>query len=121
MNISDITSPSVCIVAMVSQLQAKEIAPHMHMPYYQATIDPRQSNGKINGYSPSKAFIRFGLAQGDELNGWQPASEIEIMEIIYTEVPDEMCYPMLTENELESINMAIPSNLEKASHDHQSR
>lgn len=96
--IYQITVPTVCIVAMKSQAEFKEKQPAMHLPYYQVTVDPRDCRGNTNGYSPTKNFIRFGYAQGDELNGWQPAHEIEIYEIIGEPESDIEIYPQLEGN-----------------------
>ena len=41
--------------------------------YYQVTIDP-------NATSPSGEYIRFGMYQGDEIQGWQRAAAMTIVE-----------------------------------------
>ena len=43
--------------------------------YYQVTIDPDQ-------LSPSGQYIRFGINQNDEINGWQLVSALTICEIL---------------------------------------
>lgn len=48
--------------------------------YYQVTIDPAH-------VSPSGKFIRFGLTQGDEINGWQRIEALTVIEIL-TEWPE---------------------------------
>lgn len=95
LKLEDIQSPIIAIVAMKSQLEAKEMMPGMHLPYYQVTIDPRQNQGNTNGWSPSRAFMRFGHAPADELNGWQPAHEIEIFEVIAEYEEGDRIYPRL--------------------------
>lgn len=81
MQLTDVDTPCIAIVAIKSQCEAKEQMPGMHLPYYQVSITPGTSDGTSNGFSPSQAFYRFGQ-QGDELLGWQPAHEIEIYEIL---------------------------------------
>lgn len=95
MVVTDLDQPIVAIVAMKSQCEAKEIMPGMHLPYYQVTVDPRPCDGTTNGFSPSRAFIRFGRAPGDELQGWQPAHEIEIFEVLAEFEADETIYPQV--------------------------
>lgn len=101
MSLSEIQVPSVCIVAMKSQCDAKEIMPGMHLPYYQVTIDPRQATGGNNGYSPTKEFMRFGFAKGDELNGWIPTHEVEIFEVLAEVESDFEIYGIETGRSLE--------------------
>lgn len=43
--------------------------------YFQVTISP-------DHISPSGEFIRFGKSLGDEINGWQRAQAITIVEIL---------------------------------------
>jgi len=95
LKLKDVTSPVIAIVAMKSQIEAKEMMPGMHLPFYQVTIDPSRCWGTTNGWSPSRAFMRFGIAPGDELNGWQAAHDIEIFEVIAEYEEDEVIYPGL--------------------------
>lgn len=64
-----VDTKTVCIVVFRS-LRDKGHTPEVH---YQVTIDPEK-------VSPSGQFIRMGMNQGDEINGWQPISEIVIVE-----------------------------------------
>jgi len=45
--------------------------------YYQVTIDP-------NACSPGGAYIRFGLYQGDEIQGWQRVAAMTVVEDLGT-------------------------------------
>ena len=45
--------------------------------YYQVTIDP-------NAVSPSGGYIRFGLYQGDEIQGWQRVAAMTVVEDLGT-------------------------------------
>lgn len=45
--------------------------------YYQVTVDP-------NAVSPSGKYIRFGLYQGDEIQGWQRVEAMTVLEDLGT-------------------------------------
>lgn len=110
MDLKDIDRPTVAIVAMRSQCDAKEQMPAMHLPYYQVTIDPRRCNGDTNGYSPTRTFMRFGRAPGDELQGWQPAHEIEVYEILADFREGETIYPNVTGSAGKAIAQSFDSS-----------
>jgi hypothetical protein len=67
--------------------------------YYQVTIDPQK-------VSPCGKFIRFGLCNGDEINGWQKADVITIVSIL-AEWPDDETEPLIILSPLCEIEMPM--------------
>ena len=68
----DITEKSLAIVRFGPDTNSSGFTPAQ---YYQAVVDPEM-------ISPSGDYIRFGYNKLDELNGWQKADCIFIVEIL---------------------------------------
>lgn len=54
--------------------------------YFQVTID-------VNRFSKSREFIRFGTHKGDEINGWQRADSIAVVDILADFTGEDMEIP----------------------------
>jgi len=67
-----IEKKSVCIVKLGPQSSTDGLR---MAEFYQVTVDPSK-------VSPSGEYIRFGLNQGDEIQGWQKTEAITILEIL---------------------------------------
>lgn len=55
--------------------------------YFQVTLDPEK-------ISPSGEYIRFGLCENDEINGWQRVAALSVVEIL-ADWPDKDTYPKM--------------------------
>jgi len=69
-----ITEKRRCIVCFGPATSVTGMAPGH---YYQVTVDP-------NAVSPSGKYIRFGLYQGDEIQGWQRVAAMTVVEDLGT-------------------------------------
>ena len=70
--LTEIKKKSVCIVKFGPVTPTDGLRP---AEYYQVTVDPDK-------VSESGKFIRFGMNQGDEIQGWQRAEAITIVEVL---------------------------------------
>lgn len=73
--IAKLTVPIVAIVNFVSERERLALAPGQRLVHYQVTLDASR-------LSPSGEFIRLGNTTGDEITGWQPVADIEVIEIL---------------------------------------
>ena len=95
----DIEKKVIAIVMFGPALPSSGMRP---AEYYQVTIDPDQ-------LSPSGQYIRFGMNQGDEINGWQLVSALTVCEILqeWTEIGS------LKDTDEKSVYPAIPVTIRK--------
>tara|TARA_R110000796_G_scaffold215784_2_gene331805 strand:- start:572 stop:910 length:339 start_codon:yes stop_codon:yes gene_type:complete len=81
MNITEeITTPIIALVHFLNEEMIEQAGGRL--VHYSVTLYPSK-DGRTQ-LSPSSEFIRFGDVQGDEIQGWQPASNIAMDETLFT-------------------------------------
>lgn len=73
--IATLTRPIVAIVNFKSERERLKLAPGQRLLLYQVTLDPSR-------ISPSGEHICLGNTTGDQITGWQPLADLEVVEVL---------------------------------------